>query len=453
MARHAAQDRSHRQASLALAALACACGGAGAQQQQGGSGEAHVRASSSAELSQGSSEEICATFAITPYSIGPDGSLAFDGAHSVTLHSTPAAEAEESILGCIDGPGYQGDNFGYLVTASAFGDCSTYTNANGTLGGAADPAQPNGAPVPGLSLSPVTFQKSFDCHAGIDNEVQLSAQVSIAQAGLGGYVDVYAGVSATVVEVGCKQADISAEDDQLHFAETAEYDAGQAPAGLIAIGYLDPHHALSAPAASSIAQFDGVEEGGGEFDAFYTGRFSPQLVPGLDGGSWDVLQTFAADCPAGSWFAAQQQPACDTSLAIGGAPDTQLLLADAVIAIPGGLWLVARIDSDLSGILLTSGAQPRFSQAAATTTAWNPETSQGAVLLGPPGTVAGVYLDRASPGRLQVAVQQSGSIALVAIDWDGAAWQAGTPQSLNSFSMGQLSALLVPVTGGCQEMP
>ncbi len=202
---------------------------------------------------------ICATFELQPFQLLPDGTPDTSGQTPVIIHSTPTASTTDSILGCIDGPGYMGNNWGYVVTAHDFGDCTTWTNPDGTLGssGTPDPTHPNGEPIPGLSPLSVQFEQAFECKAGVDNALDLTANVSVAESDGAGYVDITAGVDSTLVMVGCKTADFGVADGLLHFGETGFYDPTLIPApyGLTGIGYIDSTRARSlrrpAPSPSS----------------------------------------------------------------------------------------------------------------------------------------------------------------------------------------------------------
>ncbi len=205
-----------RIAPLLMAATLISCSAGNHGPVTGAAGQIKLSAKASPQLatSSGTAPLVCAAFSLQPYSLDASGAQTLAGA-PVTLTSV-AANQTDTIAGCIDqGTSGPNPNWGYLVTATHFVDCTT------------------GQLIPGLSPSTVTGNYPVDCQAGIDVSLPIVVNVSIAQANNAGYVDISAGVNATDVQVGCKQADI--QQDGEHFGESYIDPNGNILQGLVGI--------------------------------------------------------------------------------------------------------------------------------------------------------------------------------------------------------------------------
>ena len=366
---------------------------------------------------------VCGTFTLQPYSIDGNGNTAMAGL-PVTVTSTYPATPTSAILGCIDSQQSPAKDWGYLVTATDFQDCST------------------GLPIPGLAPAVVTQSFPIDCQAGVDVSLPISVDVAIAVPNAAGYIDINTTVSATAVPVGCKQADVDSGGN-LHFGETQFYPAAPAPLGFLGIG-------SHAPLASGPNQFAGIINAGSQFGAYYTG-----LLP-ISANVTDLLQTFVSKaCGPREFYAATQAPQCDTEITQidkqgGLGVTTAAQLSDAFILVPGDIWVSARIASTRS-IHLTYGTSAQLSNAnPAVTTAWNPSRHQELIY---PFDVIGVYVGLQQPGTLLVAVANGPSYQTVSYDPGSGSWTSGLFQPVDGLSSLQMQAmgLFQSIDAGCHQ--
>ena len=394
--------------NLALALIVvAACGRGAAPTPPGPRGYVDLSAHASAHLasSSGGAPLVCATFTLQPISIDPTGHETTAGPPVVL--SSSASSQTDAILGCID-DGATGPNWGYLVTATDFVICGTTTPA-------------------GVS-SPVAFtQVTLSCKAGLDVPATVNVDVSIPVANAAGYVDISASVNGVEVTIGCKSADVSG--GFLHFGETGQYPAGNAPP--LAFTGIGESQAF---APSDVQQFDGIVRDGAQDSAYYTGLLTAPPA----GQSAEVLQAFAQACPPGSYYSASQAPECDSVFA-NGAVTTAAKLADLFEVVPGTLWLSASVTGP-SELTITSGTGALTSNAAARTTAWNPATTrQQAIHFAAP--IAGVFADRLAPGALVVALGGPGAMTFETVSFSGGAWSEGPAAPLSSLTAAQMIAL------------
>ena len=359
---------------LAIASsLVAACGGGQKSSSSGGTGHVSIRSAARAATASGTTP-VCAHFTLQPFSPSSDGSPNNAGA-PIEINSSQASGNTDSIVGCIDGPNdTAGYNWGFIVTADTFSECGA---TPGTLG----------APLTNVFPAVATFIVPVHCSAGLDVTVPVEAQVSIAVAGQGGYVDISTQVNATTVQTGCKQADIGFQTDhQLHFGESTIAADGSTATGLVALDTGSP------------TQFGGTVNGAaGAVDTFYTGLIAPHSVS-------SIYQTFVNSCPSGQQYAGARHAQCVSDNS-GSPSGTVAGLADAFIDLPGTGFASAsvvagglQIYSSLGTATMTAGSSfaPAFNPLSTTTIA----ASDPSINL---FTITGVYVDQGHQLQFLVA--------------------------------------------------
>lgn len=350
---------------LALAAWSAAC--AKKSQLPANSGSVRIYSSASAFDTATGSTAICAHFSLQPYIPSSSGTPTPSGG-PVTFTSTASNDNDASaftdqVLGCIDGtPDAAGDNWGYIVTATDFTDCAS------------------GNPLTNVSPQTVTFNVAFDCKAGLDVSVPMHAQVAVSDANQAGYVDISAGVNATEVQIGCKQADISSTDGLLHFGESFISSDGSIAQGLVGLDTGDP------------SQFGGDIHGASasQVDTYYTGDINPAAVH-------TVYQTFLNPCADGTSEYADTNHAQCVSNNSGQAAGTVAELADVFAEVPGQGFAAVSVVSGGLTIYSSVGSNPNIMNAAATpfTPSYNVITTSN--LNAPAGYVInGVFIDQST---------------------------------------------------------
>ncbi len=434
---------------LLAACAALACAKAGPPAQSGGKGTIQFGASTRITTAPGatSSLNLCAHVSLRPYAPDANGHVVFTdpGQPPITFIAggTSAAAQSGPIEGCIAGDSYGlGYNWGYQGTATDFFDCNDADA--GTLAN--------------VYPHTVFLDVELVCIPDHDINAQFDIPVSVTVPDSVGYVDLSAQVDTSLVYIGCKQADLGQQDGQLHFAEIGAFNplAASTPAGFTAIGYIDAQSGNALPAApGAVEQAAGVSQlpPSANSGAYFTGHLDQtQLPTGSTRGSWEVVQTFAQQCAAGSVYAATGSLACDTRISQTGEISTLAMLSSALLLVPNALWLFADIESDPSTLLIRSGGTTTLSDATVSpaTTAWNAETESAAVSFGAGATIVAVNLDLHNPGTLLVAIETSAGllVSTVAQDQSGK-WSAQNPTPISALSAAQQAALLSPITPGC----
>ena len=370
-----------------------ACGGKKSDNKS--TGQVRLRSAASA-LDATATTPICAHFTLQPYAPSSDGSPNNAGP-AIDINSSLGG-GTDAIEGCIDGPSdTDGYNWGYIVTATTFSACGT---TPGTLG----------APFTNVFPSTVTFLQPVHCHAGLDEQVNITAQVSIPTANQAGYVDISTQVNATPVQVGCKQADIGLlTDHKFHFGESYIDGAGAVQTGLVAFD------------SGSPTQFGGtVNAPGGALDTFYTGTIAPNAFHTL-------YQTFVNSCAPGQEFAQPRHAQCVSNN--GGLPSgTSAELADAFIELPGAGFAAASVVGGGLQIYssLGSGAPVTMTSGPSFTPGFNALTSTSIGASDPAlaaFTVTGVYVDQGHAMQFLVAATAGdGSPVFATLSASGGAW-------------------------------
>ncbi len=394
--------------------LAAACSN---QKANPNAGVIHISSSADARVASAASsgttptnssdtatETVCAQFSLQPYAPAADGTPQPSGSPivftSTAANANDASAYTDQILGCIDGtPDGDGFNWGYIVTVTDFTDCEGNT----------------------LSVSPtiLTLNVPVNCEAGIDVEVPIHADVAIATPNLGGYVDISAGVNATDVQIGCKQADINSNDNLLHFGESYISTDGGTQQGLVGLDTGIP------------TQFGGWVSGvpATDVDTYYTGDISPTAVS-------TIYQTFLSPCASGAEYADTDHAQCVTTGAngatgaIGSNPSTVAELADAFAEVPGQGFAAVSVTGNGLTIYSSMGATgPNIMNAAVspfvpsynviTTTNLGPYTGE---------TITGVYIDQSTPLQFLVAATVGSTPEYATLSYTGtpAAWTLGS---------------------------
>lgn len=347
---------------------------------------------------------ICAHFTLQPYTPAADGSPQLSGSpisfDSNADNDDDASASTDQILGCIDGAPVNGFNWGYIVTADTFSECGA---TPGTLGNA----------LTNVSPTTTTIIVPVDCQAGLDTSVPIHVQVAVSEANSAGYVDISAGVNATDIQVGCKQADINFSTDQLlHFGESYVSTDGAIPTGLVAV---DDNGAPT--------QFGGTVNPSGSTDTYYTGDLDPSTVN-------TIYQTFLNPCsdPAQEYSDSNhaQCVSNDTGLPNG----TVASLADAFIEMQGQGFAAASVVSGGLVIYSSMGGTPVTMNAASFTPGYNALTTTN--ILSTDASInavalTGVYVDQADPMTFLVAaVESDGTPVYAKLQYLAGAWTVGS---------------------------
>lgn len=428
---------SHFAQVFAFAALAAT--GCGKAVGSGGPGRVSFSASAAPRSTAlGAAPAICARFSLQPYALDATGKVTLAGLPA-TFASSAVPGPPLAVLGCADDPAVSGDDWGYFVTADQFNDCAL--------------APAGGNPVAGLSPSVVSKSYPLDCRAGQDVSLDVSVEVYLVQPGPDGYADLTLGVDVDHQLVGCKNAEIVG--DTLRFGEVGSFAAngGSAPRGFTGVGLTGPTGASVPLAGDPLRQFAGVIRTGADtMGAYYTG-----VLPVAQPGIWQVLQGFAQECAPGEYYSRTQAPRCETVVDPQRAPpvSTSARLADVFVTVPGRGWIWAEV-SGLDSVDLTSGPDARLSDATAGgRVGWNPSTLRQRLAFGQP--VAGLYVDRQSPGALLVILSGPAGPLLreLALDAASGSWQPGPPLALASLSSAQLSSrgVFEKINGACTRLP
>ena len=359
---------------------------------------------SSSPSAADTAEIVCAQFTLQPYIPAADGTPQPSGSpivfNSTANNANDAATYTDQIVGCIDGtPDTAGYNWGYIVTVTNFSQCGA---TPGTLGAA----------IPGVSPTTTTINVPVDCQAGLDVEVPIHVQVAVADPNPGGYVDITAGVNATDVQIGCKQADIPTTDNLLHFGESYISTDGGTQQGLVGLDTGTPN------------QFGGWVSGtpATDVDTYYTGDINPSAVT-------TIYQTFLSPCADGTSEYADTNHAQCVSNNTGMAAGTVAELADAFAELPGqgfaavsvvgnGLTIYSSM-GDTTGPNIMNAADSPFvpSYNVITTTNLGPYSGE---------TITGVYIDQSTPLQFLVAATVGTTPEFATLSYNGTTWVLGS---------------------------
>ena len=381
---------------IKTAALLACCALAGCKADNKASGPGRVAVSTalsgklpaSANRSESSSSgsaanagpQVCGTFTLQPYSIDSGGAITLAGS-PYTFSTNANSAPTNAILGCIDS-GTGGNNWGYFVTATDFNDC----------GLAAGDTSPE--PIPGLTPTTASAQVAFNCAAGVDTPVTVDVNVSIPQADSAGYVDISAGVNASTVQTGCKQADISPVDGMLHFGESYIDPTGAIPTGLVGLSQGTP------------TQFAGtVDDQSGDVDTYYTGLIADPGAPPT------ILQTFVEQCTGSNQeYADVNHAECLTGAgpSLNGQPPTlltQALLAGVFLAVPGQGFVSATLQNGQSIAFYTynNSNGPTYMDASQSPVQLGFNSGMAlSYYSGVPagGSITGLYIDKSTLGGI-----------------------------------------------------
>ena len=368
--------------------------------------DGHLKISSSASANDTATgtTAICAQFSLQPYIPAADGTPTPSGApvvfDSTAANDNDASAYTDQVIGCIDGTAdSDGYNWGYIVTVTNFSECG---GTPGTLGN----------PLTNVSPTTTTFNVPVNCQAGLDVEVPIHAQVAVSTANQGGYVDISAGVNATDVQIGCKQADITTTDNLLHFGESYISTDGTVAQGLVGIDTGTPN------------QFGGSVNGipATNVDTFYTGDIDPATVS-------TIYQTFLSPCADGTSEYADTNHAQCVSDSTGTAGGTVAALADVFAEEPGkgfaavsvagnGLTIYSSMGDTTGPNIMNAGASgftPSYN--IITTTNLGPYTAE---------TITGVYIDTSAPLQFLVAANVGATPEVATLSYDGTTWVLGS---------------------------
>ena len=386
-----------RIAPLLMAAALVGCSAGNHGQVAGKPGQVKLSAKASPQLatSTGTAPLVCASFSLQPYSLDASGDQTLAGA-PVTLTSVAASQTD-TIAGCIDqGPTGPNPNWGYLVTATNFVDCTS------------------GAAIPGLSPSTVTGNYPVDCQAGIDVSLSIVVNVSIAQANSAGYVDINAGVNATEVQVGCKQADI--QQDGEHYGESYIDPNGDILQGLVG---------MDTTLIAGPAQFGGTVTGNPSptTDTYYTGIIDPTTIT-------TIFQTFLTSCPAkGQEYADTDHAQCvsdnGSNKGENGIPDTQASLADVFLEDPTNGYYISASLSGNAIVTYQSTDEANVMDATTDPVTLGYNDLQQNSIAAPTGyTFTGIYVDQSTADQLLLTATNSMGVPgyfTLAFPWKGLA--------------------------------
>ena len=394
---------------LTRLALACAlCAAACSNQRSDGNaphGSLKISSSATSYSTATGPAEVCGTFSLQPYIPQADGTPQNAGNPvvftSTAANANDASAVTDQILGCIDGTNDNaGYNWGYIVTVTDFTDCM-------------------GTALTDVSPSTTTVNVPVECMASIDVPVSIHVSVAVSAQSTGGYVDITAGVNATDVQVGCKQADIDPNDGLLHFGESYIDPNGNTFPGLVALDEGTP------------TQFGGTVNGSVGTDTYYTGDIAPTAVH-------TIYQTFLSPCSNGtSEYADTNHAQCvsDNSGTPGG---TLAELADAFVEVPGTGFAAVSVTST-GGLQIYSGSSnpgdPNIMNVTPTVvTDFNTLLAQtilatDASLTG--FTVTGVFVDQSTPYQFVIAAvtKPGGTPEYATLSYASGAW------SLSSFAV------------------
>jgi hypothetical protein len=391
---------TNRFMATACAALLAACGAGHASNKPANQGQVRLSAktliSAPVTIPAPAATAVCGTITLQPYSLDAAGNMTLAGA-PVTFASTATGGTDE-ILGCID-DGSAGNNWGYLVTASAWNDCASPANA---LNNVQPPIVSGNFPV--------------HCGKGVDTALPITVDVSIATPNSAGYIDIAVTVNSTTVQTGCKAADINPLTNNLNFGESYIDPKGVIHDGLVGLDVGEP------------TQYAGsVNAGVNGKDTYYTGQVGPAVIPGL------LFQTFLDNCPTGGdEYGDHSHAQCVTTTG-GAAPATSNALADVFFADP--IWgsASATIQADGSIGLYSNVAATTIEDASVTPAAvgFNTVAAQSIAAPAAPASYTGIYLDRSTAHQFLVA----------GLDATGAPFYATLSQAAGSWSLGAAAAL------------
>ncbi len=366
-----------------------ACGGGHASKAPNGQVTFSAQTHAVSQIPSGTlPPSVCGSFTLQPYSLDATGTPTLAGS-PVTLSSSATSTSTAAILGCIDNPQVPGNDWGYIVTATNFIDCST------------------GAAIAGLSPSIVTQNFPVDCVAGQDVPLAISVAVSIPHANDAGYIDISVAVNSTTVQTGCKAADTGA-DGMIHFGESY-LDASGNPAG----GPQANHEGIVGLEKGSPQQWAGIVTGGTSEDTYYTGELSPG-APGL------IFQTFVNPCAAGE-YADGHHAQCLTQVG-KGSPHTIATLADVFLSDPAWGYVSASIDST-GTIQLYSNVAPVNLMTATPANATGVNALATQRLLPPAGfAFTGLFIDHGTADQLLATGTDAGGVPVYwTLSWNTAA--------------------------------
>ena len=334
--------------AAAVLALLAACSKHGPQTN----GQLHFKAAAHTRDTSSSSPTVCGQFTLQPFSLDQSGNASVAGA-PVSIASNALGQTD-AILGCIDSTNVVGPDWGYLVTATNFVDCST------------------GQPIDGLSPAVVSETVTVDCQKGVDVELPVTVNVSIAAASDTGYIDISVGVASSTVQTGCKQADYAGS--MLHFGQSQLNNDSTIPLGIVGLD--------SSPAASAVSQYAGVV--GKSYptpplDTFYTGQLDPTATA-----TNLIYQTFAAPGCKGE-YQDTNHAQCLTRPRFENGPRTTATLANVFVNSaagfasaslngPGSLTLISNV-TDVTLNASVALPSPGFNAATAVTTVSAPAGS------------------------------------------------------------------------------
>ncbi len=381
-----------------LCAAACSSKAPSADQPRG---TLKISSSATSYSTAAGPAEVCGTFSLQPYIPQADGTPQNAGSPvvftSTAANANDAAAVTDQILGCIDGTN---DNTG--TTGATSSPSPTSPTASGTA-------------LTDVSPSTTTVNVPVECMAGIDVPVSIHVSVAVSAQSTGGYVDISAGVNATDVQVGCKQADIDPNDGLLHFGESYIDPNGNTFPGLVALDTGTP------------SQFGGTVNGSVGTDTFYTGDIAQSAVH-------TIYQTFLSPCSDGTSEYADTNHAQCVSNNSGNPDGTLAELADAFVEVPGTGFAAVSVTSS-GGLQIYSGSSnpgnPNIMNVTpSVVTGFNTLLAQtinatGASLTG--FTVTGVYVDQSASYQFVVAAvtNPGGTPEYATLSYASGAWSLG----------------------------
>ena len=371
--------------------------------------------------------DICATFTLTPYSLGADGSQTLAGAPVTVTGTGPSSTP---ILGCVDTPGVSPD-WRYVVTATNFAGCTQS--------------------VSGIYPAVQTFTVDVDCKPGVDIPATVTANVFIPVANSGGYVDVGVGVNVNTPQSGCKLADIDA-GGHLHIGQSYIMTAGgPTPSAYTGIGlYTPPGTTGTDTPAGTLQQFEGSVSSGGQTDAFFTGLL--QLPPAPQQAT--VVQALVQACP-GQMTVQPHAVECVTHATLPSTTSTAVQIADTFVEWPGRGSVSATITGAQTISLYTSLGGPHLSTIAPQVGGHDALTHTQALSVAP-DTAIGLYGSLVHADELLALVQDATvgpALVVLTLNEGTGQWSAGAPIALSSFSLAQQQAIGLFGQGGCFDMP
>lgn len=410
--------------AIALAASALGCRGAAAPASSTGTIDLSISAlyvgswnppgagycGLPCEGSGAASISACADVTLLPYRLDQAGHRTFAGAASrFSLSYTGSSSAgvpKPFAAACTDegeldgGPGAS-SNWGYIVSARNFTDCS-------------------GNPIPG-TIEAAVADAPAGCVAGATTSLPVTLQLGLAA----GTVETGSGIGT----LACKQADFDSSDSLVHFGQ----DALVAPDGGA------PTWGFAAVSSAPEQLFSGTLPDSSEAVVYLTGLADPSTSA--------IFTSFGNTCASGGEFVDSSHFGCLTT----STPSAQTPLAtsariDAFIATASGFASAQLVSTSgtSNAVSVVSSAQAiapvTFPLGGSTSADGAPTTGLTVQEVAAPG-LTGVFVDRTTPGQFLVTTDPaSGS---------DVPQYATLSQSNGTWQLGALLPLPDPAQAAC----